>query len=389
MQPRKKNITLFFDYFQSIHFEKDPFMVPYYLGKMLGYSVTIIYPAFEGNKNLPSEYRGVKLIPIKVYGNWHTNLFIRYIHIYRYIRKNAKNIDIFMRFFLGPKSIWPTLIYKHYNPNGKVYIKMDINPYSLPSSNETSDNGHTNLRNRLKTKLYQAFIKHTDLISCETTEAYRRITRSSLPQYQWGDKLIIVPNGIDEEAISLMNLKQKSFNEKENIMITVGRLGTEQKNNEMLLRALEQINLKDWKIYLIGSIEPEAKPLFDHYLQIHPEWTNKVIFTGPIYDRRLLYNYFNKSKVFILTSRIESYAIVFAEAKRFGNYIVSTPVGAVYDIIENEKYGKTIPQEDDKALATALQDIINGKTNINIYDGFDVESLSWEQIVSIVKSKLQ
>ena len=107
MQPRKKNITLFFEYFQDIHFVKDPFMVPYYLGKTLGYSVTIIYPALEENRDLPSEYKGVKLIPIKVYGNWHTNPFIRYIHIYRYIRKNAKNIDIFMRFFLPPPPSCP------------------------------------------------------------------------------------------------------------------------------------------------------------------------------------------------------------------------------------------------------------------------------------------
>lgn len=383
-----KNITLFFEYFQKVHFGKDPFMVPYYLGKMLGYTVTIIYPQLEENKDLPSEYQGVKLIPIKVYGNWNTRPVIRYMPIYQYLRKNAKQIDIFMCFFLGRKSEWLTLIYKHYNPKGKVYIKMDINPFNIPTNPLTFSKKST-LHTWLKKKWINSFIKRVDTISCEMTEAYKRICNSNLPQYQWGEKLVIVPNGIDEEAIRQMNFGKPAFKEKENIMITVGRLGTKEKNNEMLLRTLEQIKLKDWKIYLIGSIEPEAKPTFDSYLNKNPEWKNKVIFTGPIYDKKILYNYFYKSKVFLLTSRFEGFAIVYAEAKRFCNYIVSTPVGAVYDVIGNGKYGKIVPQEDDKALAVALQNIIDEKTNIDVYDDFDVESLSWENQLKTITNLLK
>lgn len=390
MQPRKKNITLFFDYFQSIHFEKDPFMVPYYLGRMLGYTVTIIYPQLKVNKNLPSEYKGVKLTPIQVYGNWNTNPAIRYIPIYQYLRKNAKQIDIFMCFFLDRKSELFTLVYKHYNPNGKIYIKMDINPFKIPASLPTTGYSKKNaVHTWLKKKWYGIVIRHVDLISCETTEAYTRIQNSNLPQFQWGKKLIIVPNGIDEEQIKQMNLGKPSFNEKENIMITVGRLGTEQKNNEMLLRALEQTDLKNWKLYLIGDIKPEAKSVFATYLNRHPEWKDKVIFTGPIYDKKILYSYFNRSKVFLLTSRAEGYAIVYAEAKRFCNYIVSTPVGAVYNVIGNGKYGQTVPQEDDKALAVVLQNIIDGKTNIDVYDDFDVESLSWENQLKTITNLLK
>lgn len=389
-QITKKNITLFFEYFQTAHFGKDPFMVPYYLGKMLGYNVTILYPQLEENKNLPTEYQGVKLIPIKVYGDWNTNPAIRYIPIYQYLRKNAKQIDIFMRFFWGRESEWSILVYKHYNPNGKVYVKMDINPFSIPETPQITNGFKKNaLFTWLRSKWSHAFIKRVNLISCETTEAYRRIYNSNLPQYQFGKKLVIIPNGIDEEAIKRMNLNKPSFNEKENIMITVGRLGTKEKNNEMLLRALEQTELKDWKVYLIGSIESEAKPIFESYLHKHPEWKDKVMFTGPIYNKKLLYGYFNKSKVFLLTSLFESYGLVYAEAKRFSNYIVSTPVGAVYDIIENGKYGQTVPQGDDKALAVVLQNIIDGKTNIDVYDDFDVESLSWENQLKTITNLLK
>ena len=40
-------------------------------------------------------------------------------------------------------------------------------------------------------------------------------------------------------------------------MITVGRLGTYQKNTEMLLNALDLMELRDWKVYLIGSISED------------------------------------------------------------------------------------------------------------------------------------
>lgn len=389
-QVTKKNITLFFEYFQTAHFGKDPFMVPYYLGKMLGYNVTILYPQLEENKNLPAEYQGVKLIPIKVYGDWNTNPAIRYIPLYQYLRKNAKDINIFMCFFFGLKSVLCTFIYKHYNPNGKIYIKMDVNPFNIPISlSNVNSLKKSSLCTLLIKKWYDAFTKRVDAISCETTEAYNRIQNSNLPQYQFKKKLIIIPNGIDEEQIKQMNLNKPTFNEKENIMITVGRLGTKEKNNEMLLRALEQTELKDWKVYLIGSIEPEAKLIFDRYLQKHPEWKDKVMFTGPIYNKKLLYSYFNNSKVFLLTSLFESYGLVYAEAKRFSNYIVSTPVGAVYDIIENGKYGQIVPQGDDKALSVALQSIIDGKTNIDVYKDFDVENLSWENQLRTVAKLLK
>ena len=35
-------------------------------------------------------------------------------------------------------------------------------------------------------------------------------------------------------------------------MITVGRLGTYQKNTEMLLNALDLMELRDWKVYFRG-----------------------------------------------------------------------------------------------------------------------------------------
>ncbi|MCS2392464.1 glycosyltransferase [Bacteroides fragilis] len=72
-------------------------------------------------------------------------------------------------------------------------------------------------------------------------------------------------------------------------------------------------------------------------------------------DKRTLWEYYNRSKVFVLTSRCESYGLVLNEAKRFRNFIVSTNVGAFEDLVESGKYGCEIPQDNADYLTHVLE----------------------------------
>lgn len=38
--------------------------------------------------------------------------------------------------------------------------------------------------------------------------------------------MVYLPNGFDEALLESLHIKEKSYAEKENIMLTVGRLGT-------------------------------------------------------------------------------------------------------------------------------------------------------------------
>lgn len=378
-----KNITLFFEYFQPVHFYKDPFYVPYYLGKLLEYSVTIVYPIRDNNKEFPKEYKGVKLVPIKTLGNKKNYECIRYIPFYNYLRKNAKDIDIFIRFFIGNKTDVMTRIYKHYNPKGKVYVKMDCNPYNI--AQEMMNSSFLLLKRLLRIDRY-SMMKHYNVISCETGLAYKNILQCD---NSFKENLVIVPNGIDEEEIDEMHLPNVKDIKKENLMITVGRLGTYPKNTQYLLKSLDKVDLKDWKVVLIGSVEEEAKDEIEGIINSNPMLREKVILAGPIYDRKKLYEYYLKSKVFLLSSRAESFAIVFSEAKRFGNFIVSTPVGAINDIIENGKYGRKVPHNDTERFSSVIQDIIDDKICIDVYNDFDFSSLSWENALQKVAEVLK
>lgn len=157
----------------------------------------------------------------------------------------------------------------------------------------------------------------------------------------------------------------------------------------MLLEALKIVDLQDWKFYLIGPMEANLKADIEKFYYHFPEKRNQVILTGPIYDKKELWEYYNRSKVFVLTSRWESYALVLSEAQRFRNYILSTNVGAFNDITEHGKYGISINQEDVSDLVDKMNSIISNKINIDVYDAnFDTALLSWKYKMHFVANAL-
>ena len=379
---KRKNITLFFKYFQSLHFAKDPFLVPYYLGKILDYDVTIIYPQLPNNKDLPHMYRGVRLIPLDYTNNNTIHSQDLYTVTSEYVSNHAREIDVFVCFFGEPCTDILVNTYKKMNPQGKVYIKLDIDPYNIEIPKWKIP------FSRIKNNLFRRkFFSNVDVASCETSLAYEQLKSGKNPSKFFGDKLVFVPNGIDEEEIENMKIESIDYCKKDKVIITIGRLGTYQKNTEMFLEAIGLLNLKDWKVYMVGSVEMGFEQQKRKFMKEHPELEGKVIWTGYISDRLSIYKLLNRSRVFALSSLFESYGLVLIEAQRFGNYVVSTPVGAINDIVKNG-YGKIVPMGDAKEMAKVLQSIIDEKIKIDLMDGVDPYRLSWGYRLRPVVEKL-
>ena len=375
-----KQLTLIFNHFETEHLGKDVFLVPLYLGKQLGYDVTIVYPLTETNKDFPLQIRGVKLVPLRFRNRITWFPLWRTWNFYTYLIKHASRIDLLMRFHYSLHSILMTLVYKTFRPKGKVYIKMDIDSYSLLQIRPFRIRG---IKNRLKLLLCRNFVHKVDKCSCETLLAYTylKVLQDSHPLYALGSKLQLMPNGFDEDTLQDLQIKERDYAKKENLIITVGRLGTYQKNTEMFLDALKKVDLQGWKCCLIGPVDESFKSNVENFFQLHPEKKESVIFTGPIYDKKELWEYYNKAKVFVLTSRYESYGLVLNEAKRFRNYLLSTEVGAYNDLSENGKYGCLIPQDNSNALASILKEVVIGKRSVDVYKEYDVTQLSWENVI--------
>ena len=401
-----KNFVQIFDIksFERVHLSKDVGMIPSLLKEKYNFNSTIVFYDTENNRDLKSIEEGICLERLKmnVLNRVKVTEFFLSPMIW-YLIKNAKKIDYLMLFHLKKQNYLYRFLYKLFNPDGKVYLKLDLNAIGINEFKkyreaelekigifETKNIKETLLivKRKLGFKFFKKELSKFDLISVETKEAINEINKAT--QNTLEDKLFLLYNGIYGESKAL--IKRKDYSEKENVIISVGRIGTEVKNNEMLLKAIELIELKDWKVYFIGPIEPCYIKNIEKFYDSNPYLKNKVFFIGNISDKSSLYEWYALSKVFCLTSLSEGFPLVFPEALYYGNYIISTNIGADKDITNNGTLGKSVNINDYKKLAVSLQYVINEEREIeekfHEIVKFCDKIFLWENIIDELHSRL-
>lgn len=379
---KKKKLTLLWRKLNPLEFGKDVILVPYYLGQALGYQTEICcgYSEDVAKLILKAQKKGLTFSKLPLNHNPYQRIPV-YI---KFLLQNATSIDLLMCFHWKLETFVNILLYKLLNRHGKVYVKLD-----------TASGQEWNLAERsyfgkvMRKILYTSCLKKTDVLSCETSQAYTFLCKNSYFSNLMAKKLVLMPNAFDEEEFVTTGVLERNYHQKENLMITVGRLGTHQKNTEMVLAALEHMELKEWKFVFIGPIEDKFNQVIEQFFRRNPEKKEQVLFTGGIDCKKELWEWYNRAKVFVCTSRWESYGIVLSEAKRFRNYIVSTRVGGAEDLIEQDKYGSFIIQEDDKDLSLLLSRIVDGQINIDVYHDYDVRQLSYKNEVKVLLKYLK
>ncbi len=110
-----------------------------------------------------------------------------------------------------------------------------------------------------------------------------------------------MPNGFSNDYKLKVEANPKR---KKNVILTVGRIGTKQKNASHLLLAFTEVasRMPDWSVKVVGTIEPEYHATIEKFFKLHPHLKERVIFTVPIYDKQELYKEYAEAKCFILTS---------------------------------------------------------------------------------------
>ena len=174
------------------------------------------------------------------------------------------------------------------------------------------------------------------------------------------------------------------------MIISVGRIGSYQKNNQMLLEALLQVNLRQWKVVFIGPISEGFRKYISDFFEKNPSLKKSILFTGLIEERTVLYSWYNRAKVFCLTSRSESFGIVFLEAMYYGDFIITTSVYSSKDIVFSESIGQIVESGTD--LSEKIQRIIDG--NMDISATYEVRTayssiFSWTRILSLLHEKIE
>ncbi len=354
---------------ENVHLTKDVGQLPFCLKKDFGYNA---YIATYKNGEYPyllSEVQNLELQFVKksILGKSYDGI--------RYLYKNRQNIDILNIYHLNLSSfIWIMFFKIVRKKNALVYLKLDANHLEI---------------DKMKQKSIKAWIKHLTIRNADIVSAESKFMRDALQIY-CKSKLLYIPNGCLETQQN-GNADEK----KENIILTVGRLGTYEKATEILVNAFLQSDIApEWKLVLIGPMEDEFREWMEHKLAEYPDASESVMMLGSIESKVVLQKWYDKTKVFVLPSRYESFGIVLVEAMMRGCYILaSDTVLAARDLIRNPKMGSIVAVNSEEDLRQALQRAahmeIDWDMNAKQIQSSIEDRFLWKNILKVLDSSIK
>lgn len=321
---------------ENVQLLKDRVIFPYACYRAFGESLTLVTKR-TGDYPYLSYLEGATLIELPP-DQPHMEAALRYLS------EHSGDIDLLFLFGARGEYMDLAVTYKSLRPDGIIYMKLDTNiewANSVPLFYDP----------------YADFLRSCDIISCEA----RRL--QTFLYKKWQRPIEYIPNGVYYPLYP--EAADARYEDKENIILTVGRLGTAQKNTYMLLYAyaLAFLKLKEpWDLVLVGAVTPEFEKDFKDFCEQFPPLVPHIHLTGNIADKQTLYQYYKKAKIFVLTSRFEGGSPnVFSEAAIFGCSVVTTGVDAADDMTDYGRVGRVSQDVEDfegfsKQLLSLCQD---------------------------------
>jgi glycosyltransferase involved in cell wall biosynthesis len=254
-----------------------------------------------------------------------------------FLTENAPQMDVLAFHGLYKEPVEFLYCYRQLRPDGKVYMTLDMNR-------------HWQERIPWNAPVVSEFFDRCDVITNSCRTMRDSINRD--PNVNFGSSWI---SNAFFNAYEAPVIAKPEF--KENVMLTVGRIGTEQKNNEEFLLAFAKAAnaLPDWWVHLVGSVDERMKPFIVEYFETYPYLKDRVIFKGKIADKRMLYREYAKAKVFVLTSVLEGGTPnVYAEALHHGCAFITSDIDGADDITNYGQLGVKYTLRDTDALADAM-----------------------------------
>jgi L-malate glycosyltransferase len=128
------------------------------------------------------------------------------------------------------------------------------------------------------------------------------------------------------------------------------------KRIDLLLETVARVRARDAFKLLILAGEPFA-PFAEHVRRLG--LADRVIVREKVND---IEDYLQVADIGLFTSETESFCLSILEAMCFGCPSVSTRVGGIPEVVEDNRSGLLVPFGDDAALASALEGLIHDKS---------------------------
>lgn len=328
----------------NTHLIKDVGMVPKYVQRSGLVRTTLVCYANDAvYSHLDGEASGLQIRFIRNTGKW----FFLEKAVLSFLWRESQCIDVLHLFHLSQESLVYGLLYKMLNPTGILYIKADVDAEQFRREKRVQYSKKM-FNNRLFKTLERAVLQRLNLMTVETREALSEFHRAYA---SYTSIIRHLPNGVSDRSIDGY---RQTAPLKENWIITVGRLGTDQKNTSMLLDAVSRLRLGKWRVALVGPVTESFARHVDQWRRDNPAAAEAVALTGEVNDRKQLYDWYSRARIFCLTSRWESFGLVLAEAMYCGAYVVTTPVSSAVDMTANGRWGSIVPFDDPVQLASEL-----------------------------------
>lgn len=368
-----KKFVLYFQDLQNVHLFKDVGMVPFILGHYYDYDSEIVCASSEDySQYIHHELAGLKITRISE-------------SIYSYLFRHARNIDVLMLFHIKTESLYIGMLYKFLNPKGVLYVKYDLEDKKLLYATKGNRNFITQAKRNF---LFALFIKKLDLISIESKKVFEEIA------YIPDKTKMFLPNGFWKEVIEKAGVQKKTFLEKENLIILIGRHGSRQKNSEFIFDVLEKIeSIGNWRICFIGTTTTEFDEKKAAFLLRFPYYNTHIDCVGAVTNKHDLLEFYNRAKIFCLPSRWEGFPLVGPEALCFGNVLLMTrQVESSYDLTGDDTVGFRVEGENVTEWATCLSSLISNQALLEDYShratSYFAEHFDWETLCGHLSDKI-
>ncbi|MDZ7799149.1 MAG: glycosyltransferase family 4 protein [Patescibacteria group bacterium] len=279
---------------------------------------------------------------------WEQLIYI--ISAKRFLRKHLKNnsYDINHTHFIIPTGIIAKWLKK----------KFGI-PYII-TSHGSDVLGYNNKRSfkyiyPLVKKQWKEIVKEAKAVVCPSNFLKNKILNITTQ-----GNLKVIPNGIDKNKFKPMK--------KEKRILIVTRL-FENKGVQDVLDALKGLNLKGWKVDIVGEgpyrnfLEKKAK---ENNLK------DIVKFHGWVENNsKEMKNLYGHASIFISASWFESFGLTVLEAIQAGCYPLVSDIGGHREILKNKKYFL------NKDLKIKIEKLINQKINPPKFN----QNYNWKNVI--------
>ncbi len=316
---------------------KDVCLIPATLAKNHGWFVDIVF-CQPDNILIKDPYNQKNISLVSLGKTEHR--FYKFLKMAFYIFTHPFRYDVINLHQFVPETAILSWIVHICNPKAVIFLKLDMDSRAADKISKNFKWWGTHL---FKFSPIAFFTAETTGVIKQVGDYFKKINK----------KLLYMPSGFDGPEIDIDNI----IANKENIVLTVGRLGMPQKNTELLLEAwscLAPEILKKWKLVLVGSMADEFVEWFENWKKSNGEVAQSVEYVGELHDRELLYKHYMKAKIFALPSRWESFGLVAAEAMYFGSLLIASRMDSIIDMTNNGKDGLMHKSENKEEEISCL-----------------------------------